>query len=143
MTPYHCNEAILQLRNVRTMVDLTRQLLGIVTEDGVELELVIVRTPATAGQSLKVAVDEGVAERKRSLRGFEVVSSTERDYPALIGMEVRVTHVDSRRGPRFTHEFHCVIGGLRTGFHCTCRLADAPACDEWMQLMLEDLALRD
>lgn len=142
MIPYHCNEAILQLRNVRTMVDLTRQLLGIITEDGVELELVIVRVPVTAGKSLKASVDEGVAERKRSLRGFELASSGEREYPAVIGIEVRWTHVDSRRGPLFTYEFHCVIDGMRTGYHGTVALADAATADEWMQLMLEDLKLR-
>jgi hypothetical protein len=56
---------------------------------------------------------------------------------------VRVTHIDKSRAPRFTYEFHCVIDGIRTGYHCTVALADAATCDEWMQLMLEDLKLRD
>jgi hypothetical protein len=143
MTPYHCNEAILQLRNVRTMVDLSRQLLGIVTEEGVELELLIVHVPMKPDQTLKAMVEDGVAARKRSLRAFEVVSLAEREYPAVLGVEVRVTHIDQNRGPRFTHEFHCVIDGTRTGYHCTVALADAATGDEWMQHMLEDLTLRD
>jgi hypothetical protein len=143
MTPYHCNEAILQLRNVRTMVDLSRQLLGIVTEEGVELDFLIAHVPMKPDQTLKAVVEEGVAARKRSLRAFEVVSLTEREYPAVVGVEVRVTHIDKTRGPRFTHEFHCVIAGTRTGYHCTAPLAEAATCDEWMQQMLEDLTLRD
>ncbi len=143
MIPYNCNEAILQLRNVRTMVDLTRQLLGIITEEGVELEVSIARVPMAANPSLKVFVEEGIAERKRSLRGFELVSTAEREYPAFIGVEVRSTYVDARRGPLFTYEFHCVIDRMRTGYHGTVALADAAACDEWMQLMLHELKLRD
>ncbi|MBL8740307.1 MAG: hypothetical protein JNK04_04405 [Myxococcales bacterium] len=142
MTPYHCNEAILQLRNVRSMVDLSRQLLNIVTEDGVELELVIIHVPAKPDETLKAAVEEGIAERKRSLRGFQVVSMAEREYPAVVGMEIRWTFVDRRRGPLFTYELHCILEGMRIGYHGTVALADAAACDEWMQMMLEELRLR-
>lgn len=143
MTPYHCNEAILQLPSVRILVDVTRQVLDIVTEDGVELQFVIARVPVTASLSLAASVEEGVAERMRSLRGFQLVSSTEREYPEVTGVEVRVTYVDKERGPMFIHEFHCVLGGTRIGYHGSCRLAHAAACDEWMQLMLQDLKLRE
>ena len=141
MTTYHSNEAILQLPNlIRPVVDLTRHCLQVVTEEGAELQLVIERSHATT--SLSAALEADLAERRRSLRGFELASVTEREYPEVMGSEVRSTFVEKERGPVFAHEFHCVIGGTHVAYACSCRLAQAAACDAWMQTMLHYLRLR-
>lgn len=142
MTPYYCNEAMLELHNVRTLVDHTRQRLEIVTEDGAELELVIERLPMNPQQSLQVAVEARVAERRRSLRGFELVSMTERGYPDVIGIEARVTFIDKELGPRFVYEFHCALDATWMVYQGACRLAHAAACDAWMPATLQSLKLR-
>lgn len=140
MNPYYCNEAVLQLPEVHSLVDLTRQNLQLVTQEGVELSLVIERSrPST---TLAAAVEASLAERKRSLRGFELASLTDREYPEVVGKEARVTYVDKDRGPLFFHEFHCVINGTLVVYSCSCRLALATACDAWMQTMLQYLKLR-
>lgn len=142
MIPYYCNESMLQLPNVRSMVDLTRQFLELVTEEGAELELVIERVRMAENVSLAACVDATLAERKRSVRGFEIVSVTEREYPDVVGVEARLTYVDKERGPRFVHEFHCAPESMRLSYFGSCRLAQATACDQWMQATLESIKLR-
>mgnify|MGYP003382169259 CR=1 FL=1 len=142
MIQYHCDEAILRLSNVRSLVDVSRQMLEIVTEDGLELHVLVARTPLPT-EGMKAAIEENIAERRRSLRGFELMSSTPREYAEIAGTEVRVKHIDSERGPLFIHEFHCTIGRSWIAYYGTCRLAEAAACDAWMQQMLQDLVLRD
>lgn len=140
MNVYHCNEAVLNLPELYSLVDQTRQCLQIVTESRLELELVIERERAT--KELAAYVDASVGERMRSLRGFELVSRTDREYPQLFGSEVRVTWVDRERGPRFAHELHALIGSTKIAWIGTCRLATASACDAWMQTMLHHVQLR-
>lgn len=142
MISYYCNDSLLELSNVRSLVDLTRQFLEIVTEDGAELELVIERFRGTENVSLAAAVESSLAERKRSLRGFETVSLAEREYPNVIGVEARLSYVDKERGPRFVHEFYCTLDTTRIGYFGSCRMPHAAACDEWMQTTLESLKLR-
>jgi len=142
MTPYYCNEAMLELPKVASLVDLTRQFLQIVTEDGAEVELVIERARATAGQSLTSFVEAGLAQRRRSQRGFEIMSLTQREYPDVRGVEARLTFIDKEHGPRFVHEFHCALGSMWIAYQGTCRLAQATHCDEWMQTVVKSLKLR-
>jgi len=142
MIPYYCNEAMLELHGVRSLVDRTRQLLEIVTEGGAEIELSIERLPLSPPATLAASVDARVAERRRSLRGFELLSTTEREYPSAIGLEVRSTFVDKERGPRFLHEFHCALDGTWMLWQGSCRLSHAAACDAWMQTTLQSLTLR-
>jgi hypothetical protein len=142
MTPYYCNEAMLELPNVASLVDLTRQYLQIVTQDGAELELAIERARATAGQSLTSFVEAGLAERRRSLRGFELVSLTQCEYPDVRGIEARLTFVDKERGPRFVHEFHCALDTRWIVYQGTSRLPHAAHCDEWMRTVVKSLKLR-
>lgn len=140
MNVYHCDEAVLQLPNIHSLVDNTRQSLQLVTQEGVELTLVIERSRPNV--PLGAAVEASLAERKRSLRGFELVSLTDREYPEVVGKEARLTYVDKDRGPLFFHEFHCVINGVLVVYACSCRLALATACDAWIQTMLQYLKLR-
>lgn len=142
MISYFCNEAVLQLEDVYSLVDRTRQQLEIVTESGVELQLVIERTPMTSTTTLASAVEASISERRRSLRGFELLSATQREYPAVIGTEARLTYIDKERGPLFHHEFHCVIDRSLIAYVGSCRLAHAAACDPWMQSALHSIKLR-
>lgn len=142
MIPYYCNEAVLQLQNVHGLVDRTRQLLEVVTQDGVELQLVIEREELGPDTSLAAKIEASLAERRRSLRGFEIVSATEREYPEVVGTEARLTYVHKERGPLFVHEFHCLLDRTRLTFIGTSRLAHATACDQWMQTTLHYLKLR-
>lgn len=140
MIPYYCNDAVLQLHNVHSLVDLTRQCLEIVTGEGAELQLVIERVRMTPNVSLAASVEASLAERGRSLRGFELVSVTQRDYSEVTGTESRLTFLDKDRDSLFLHEFHYEVE--RTWIHGSCRLAHAAACDEWMQTTLQYLKLR-
>jgi len=142
MISYFCNEAVLQLEDVYSLVDRTRQHLEIVTETGVELQLVIERRRMEANETLGTSIEASVQERKRSLRGFELLSTTQREYPAVIGTETRLTYIDKERGPVFHHEFHCVVDGTLIGYVGSCRVAQAAACDPWMQSALHYLKLR-
>jgi hypothetical protein len=142
MSSYYCNDAVLELQNVHSMVDLTRQCLELVTRDGAELELVIERVPMSAGTTLANVVEASIAERKRSVRGFELASVTVRDYPEVSGTEARMTHFDKERGPLFFHEFHYQVDATRVVYSCRSRLAQAAICDQWMQATLETLRLR-
>ena len=142
MIPYYCNEAVLQLPNVHTLLDQTRQCLEIVTVEGTELQLVIERARLTPNATLSSAVEASIAERRRSLRGFELASLVEREFPEIVGVEARVTFVDKERGPLFVHEFHCVIEQVRISYLASCRLAHAAACDVWMHTMLQHLRLQ-
>ncbi|NUP10792.1 MAG: hypothetical protein HOW73_32510 [Polyangiaceae bacterium] len=142
MIPYYCNEAMMELHNVRSFTDLTRQLLEIVTEEGAELELVIERLRTTPTTTLAASVEARIAERRRSTRGFELVSMNERAYPDVVGIEARFTFVDKERGPRFVHEFHCALDATWMVYQGSCRLAHAAACDGWMQPTLESIKLR-
>ncbi len=142
MTPYYSNEAMLELPNVASLVDLTRQRLQIVTVDGAEIELVVERARATAGESLTSFVEAGLAERRRSLRGFELTSWAQCEYPGVRGVEARLSFIDKERGPRFVHELHCALDAMWIVYQGTCRLAHATQCDEWMQTVLKSLRLR-
>ena len=142
MIPYYCNEAMLELADVRGLVDLTRHFLQVVTEAGVEIELTIERVRLQPSQSLAAAVESSLAERKRSLRGFQLVSSTECAYPDVSGVEARLTFVDKELGPRFVHEFHCAPDTTWIVDQGSCRLPHAAHCDAWMQTVVESLQLR-
>ena len=142
MSSYYCNDAVLELHNLHSFVDLTRQYLQLVTRDGAELELVIERLPLARSTTLQAAVEASIAERKRSVRGFELVSVADRDYPEVSGTEVRITHLDKERGPQFFHELHYQLEGTRVVYSCRSRLAHANACDQWMQATLQTLRLR-
>lgn len=141
MTAYYCNEAMIELPDVRSLVDLTRQSLQIVTEDGAEIELVVERARAT-DQTLKAVVEARIAERRRSVRGFELLSCTERRYPDVIGIEARLTLVDRQRGPRFVHELHCAMNATWFTYQGTSGLPHAARCDQWMQSVLQSIKLR-
>jgi hypothetical protein len=142
MTPYYCNDAVLELHNVHSLVDLTRQCLEIVTGEGAELQLVIERVVMTPNVTLAAAVEARLAERRRSTRGFEILSVANRDYSEVSGSEVRMTFIDKDRGPLFFHELHFEIERTRVGYIGSCRLAQAAACDQWMQATLQTLRLR-
>ena len=142
MIPYYINEAMLQLPKVARLHDMTRQFLEVVTEDGAELDLVIARVQATPGQNLRAAVEADLADRRRSLRGFELLSIEQRERAGLPGVEVRLRFVDKGRGPLFHHEFHSIVDGQRIGFHGISKGEHAAACDAWMVQMLESLRLR-
>jgi hypothetical protein len=142
VNPYYCNDAVIQLHDVHSFVDLTRQCLQIVTQDGAELELVIERLPIAPSPTLAGAVEASLAERRRSVRGFELASLTARDYPEVSGSEARLTYLDKERGPVFFHEFHYEVEGTRVVYSCRSPLAQAARCDRWMQTMLQQLRLR-
>ena len=139
MIAYYCNEAVLQLPDVYRLVDLSRQQLEVITEAGVELQFVIERAPLSKGSTLAAAVLESISERKRSVRGFELLSTTEREYPALMGTETRLHFVDKERGPLFHHEFRTVMEGTLLTYMGASRLVHAAACDAWMQGALHSL----
>lgn len=142
MTYYFCNEAVLQLPKLHSVVDLTRQCLEIRTEDGAELQFVIERARPVANVTLAASVEASLAERRRSLRGFDLASVNEREYPDISGIEARMTYIDRDRGPLFAYEFHCVLDGKQTTFQGSSRMPHAAACDEWMQTTLHHLKLR-
>lgn len=142
MIPYYCNDAVLELHNVHSLLDLTRQCLEIVTGEGAELQLVIERMAMTPNVTLAAAVEARLAERRRSTRGFEIVSVANRDYSEVSGSEARMSFIDKDRGPLFFHEFHFEIERTRVSYIGSSRLAQAAACDQWMQGTLQTLRLR-
>ncbi len=142
MILYFCNEAVLELHKLHSMIDLTRQCLELRTEDGVELHFVIERARPGAAVALAASVEASLAERRRSVRGFELVSVTEREYPDVTGVEARMTYIDRDRGPLFAYELHSILDGTRITFQGSSRVAHATACDEWMQTTLRHLKLR-
>lgn len=143
MTPYYCNDLVLHLPDVQRVVDASRHCLAITTTDGVDLSLVIERAPKKPGSTLASVVEASVAERKRSLRGFEVESIRERSFPEITGVEIYFAYVDKERGPLAVVEFHSELGDARVTYHCSCRVAQAAAGQQWMEVMLEELALPD
>jgi hypothetical protein len=140
---YLMNEASFDLPDLDGLVDRSRQFLEVKLEDGTTIDLVIARAPLPAGEDLGAAVEAGLADQRRSLRGFTVISAKEREYPELVGIEVRVRFIDKKEGPIFHHEFHTVVGAQRIGFHAICAVASADACDAWMERLLEGVKLRD
>lgn len=141
MTSYFTNEAALDFPNVHSLVDTTRQHVEIRTEEGAELQLVIERKAAwTAG--LAASIEASTAERRRSLRGFELLSVTAREYTDISGTEVRFTYIDKDRGPLFVHAFHCVIDRTELSYQCSCRMPHAAACDQWLMTALQTLRRR-
>ncbi len=142
MIPYYFNEAMLALPSARSLVDLSRQHLEVVTEEGVAIDLIIGRRRAKEGEVLRTVVEATLADRRRTLRGFELGQVVEREYPGVVGIEVTLSFVDQQRGPRFYHELHCMLEGLQLGFHGISSRADAAVCDAWMRAMLGGLKLR-
>jgi hypothetical protein len=141
MTPYYCNDLVLHLPDVQSAVDGSRHCLKIVTTEGVELELVIERGPKKPNTTLSSVVEGSVAERRRSLRGFEVESVRERSFPEVAGIEIYSTYVDKERGPLAVVEFHSELEDTHVIYRGSCRVARATACQQWMEVMLEELAL--
>jgi hypothetical protein len=140
--PYNFNEASLVLPDAYGLVDRSRQFLQVETSNGTKLTLIVARAPAD-DQSLQSFMEKGLTEHRRSLRGFNLLSCTERRYPDLVGIEVRFQFVEKGEGPVFHHEFHCVLGEERIGFHVIAAVADLEECDAWTQAMLESVALRE
>lgn len=140
--PYSFNDAQLVLPDAPLWIDRSRQLIEVETSNGTKLTLIIARAPADR-TPLGDFLEMGLAEHKRSLRGFNLLSVTERRYPQLLGVELRFQFLDKNLGPIFHHEFHCVIGPDRVGFHIVSAVADAEECDAWSQAMLESVSLRD
>jgi hypothetical protein len=142
MIPYYFDEALVKLPRVVTMADRSRQLLEIRTESGADIMLVIARAPLGPTETLARCVDGGLEDQRRSLRGFELLSKTEKTYGTVIGIEVRLKFVDKVEGPLFHHEFHGALGASRLGFHGVAPLAHAEECDAWMREVLESLSPR-
>lgn len=141
MISYYFDEAMMHLPRVASLVDRSRHFLDIQTEDGAELAFVIVRGPFPAGATLRSSVKADIEEQQRSLRGFELLSSTERSYDTLNGIEVRFRFID-KPGPTFRHEFHTALGSARLGFFGITTMIHAEACDAWMMEALSNLTLR-
>jgi hypothetical protein len=139
---YHFNEASLVLPDAYGLADRSRQMLEIETSTGTKLTLIVARGTAD-DDSLAAFLEKGLAEHRRSLRGFNLLSCTERRYPDLEGVELRFQFVDKKMGPMFHHEFHCAFGSYRLGFHVISAVADAETCDGWAQAMLESVNLRE
>lgn len=142
MTTYLFNEAQFDLPEIESVVDRSRQFLEIKTEDGSKISLVIARAPAKEGEELRTVVEAGIAEQRRLLRAFTVLSAKERTYSATSGIEVRLRFIDKAEGPIYHHEFHTVFGDTRVGFHAICAVARAEYCDAWMETLLESVSLR-
>jgi DcrB len=142
MLPYYCNEAMLLLPNVRSLVDCTRHSLEIVTEDGAKLDLAIARLQQDPNETLHDVVARGLAEQERRLAGFQVISNAEREYGGLFGIEVRMRFIDKTRGPLYHHIFHTMIETSRVGFFGISTIEHAAACEAWMVSMLSNLKLR-
>lgn len=143
MIPYYLNEALLLLPDVRGLVDRSRQFIEIELEDGATLDLVIARAPLAPNDTLQSCVETGLADQRRMLRGFTLLSSREHDYAALSGIEVRLQFIDKKEGPIYHHEFHALTGQDRIGFHGICAVAHAGVCDRWMQSVLTGMKLRE
>lgn len=139
---YNFNEAAMVLPDAYGLVDRSRQFLQIETSNGTKLTLIIARAPSD-GESLQGFMEKGLSEHRRSLRGFNLLSCTERRYPELVGIEVRFQFVDKSEGPVFHHEFHCVMGEDRIGFHIISAVSDSEECDAWTQAMLESVGIRE
>lgn len=142
MLPYYCNEAMVLLPSVQSMIDRTRHAIEVVTEDGVALDLVIARIALAPDETLHGAVDKALEEQRRSLRGFQILSKTEGEYAGLFGVELKTRFFDASHGPRFHHAFHTVIDGERVGFFGISTMEDAPACEAWMSTLLSNLKVR-
>lgn len=141
MTPYYCNDVVLHLPEVQAVVDRSRHCLKIVTTEGVELELVIERGPKKPNTTLASVVEGSIAERRRSLRGFEVESVRERSFPEISGVEIYFVYIDKEQGPLAVVEFHSELGDTHVVHRGSCRVARASVCQQWMEVMLEELAL--
>lgn len=142
MNPYYFNEAMIDLGDIESFVDSTRQHLQFVTPGGAELRLEIERSALASGLTLTAAVDALVAENLRSLRQFELTARSVCAYGEVSGIELTVTFVEKERGPVFVHEFHCLVGWHRLSHRASSRLQHANLCDEWMRAALESLRLR-
>lgn len=142
MNPYYFNEAVIDLGDIESFVDSTRQQLQFVTPGGAELRLEIERSALASGFTLNAAVDALVAENLRSLRQFELTSRRVCAYGEVEGIELTVTFVERERGPVFVHEFHCLVGWQRLSHRASSRLQHADPCAEWMRAALESLRLR-
>jgi hypothetical protein len=143
MTSYYCNDLVLHLPDVQAVVDASRHCLKVVTTEGVELELVIERALKKPQTTVASIVEASVAERRRSLRGFEVESMRERSFPEVTGVELYCTYIDRERGPLAVVEFHTELGDTRISYECSCRVAQAATCQQWMEAMLEELTLAE
>jgi DcrB len=139
--PYYFDEAMLHLPRVTRLIDASRHILGIQTDDGAEFDLVIARGPLPPDTTLRSCVQADIEEQQRSLRGYELLSCTDRSYDELQGIEVRLRFID-KPGPTFRHEFHAALGSGRIGFLGVARMNDAEACDAWMVEALNQLTLR-
>lgn len=141
MISYYFDEAMLHLPRVASLVDRSRHLLDIKTESGAELAFVIVRGPLSPEATLRSSVKADIDEQQRSLRGFELLSVTERSYDTLSGIEVRYRFID-KPGPTFRYEFHTALGSTRIIFMGIAPMIHAEACDTWMMEALSNLTLR-
>jgi len=142
MLPYYCNEAMLLLPNVRSLVDCTRHSLEIVTEEGAKLDLAIARLPQDPNETLRDVVEQGIAEQERRLAGFQLISKAEGEYGGLFGIEVRMRFVDKARGPIYHHVFHTMMETSRVGFFGISTIEHAAACQAWMVNMLSNIKPR-
>ncbi|NUP05375.1 MAG: DcrB-related protein [Polyangiaceae bacterium] len=143
MTPFYFNEAMVTLPGVAGMVDRSRQYLEIETVEGAKLELVIARAPLDADESLEAAVEKGIADQRRMLRAFTLLSKSEQTHAGMAGIEVHLRFIDPDVGPIYHYEFHSVVGDDRIGFHGICAVSHMEACDTWMRSVLESVRLRD
>jgi len=142
MNPYYFNEAVIDLGDIRWLVDSTRHHLEVATAGGAELRLEIERSPLADGATLRAAVEATLAERIRSVRQFEIMSRTDRAYPEVDGLEITLTFIDKERGPLFVHEFHCAFERTHVCYRGSCRIQHSAACDEWMRATLQSLRPR-
>jgi hypothetical protein len=142
MTTTYCfNEAMIVLPDAQAWADHSRQFVEVETSNGTRITLIIARAPADR-DSLADFLEKGLADHRSSLRGFNLLSVTERRYPQIAGVELRFQFLDKKQGPIFHHELHCVIGSDRVGFHIVSAVADAEECDAWAHAMLESVDLR-
>lgn len=142
MLPYYCNEAMLLLPKVASMVDSSRHALSIVTEDGAKVDLVIARVRAEKDESLRAVIESGIQDQARSRRGFQLLSKEDATYAGWDGIQVRSRFIDKLRGPVFHHVFHTRVDLDRVGFFAISSIEEAAACDAWMATMLANLTPR-
>jgi hypothetical protein len=141
MSVYYMNEAAFDLPGVR-FVDRTVTHIEAETPSGLDVELQVERKPMPDGRTLRELLDAATATGKEQLRGYTVLAERDREVAGVPALDQAVRWRDGADAV-YVRQVHLAVDATWLIITGEADLADRPACDAYVERVLDTFRLRE
>jgi hypothetical protein len=142
MSTYYTNEAAFDLPDAG-FVDRTVTYLEGKSPAGNDVVFLMERHSFPQGKSLRQVTTDHIDDARRRLRGYSVLSQTDRQVCDLPAIDVGVRWRDESGEPVYTRQVHVVVGETWLIVAGEVHFEDRELCDAYVEQVVGSLRLRD